>query len=54
MAHGRVLWFPERVSRLRSHSKRARIVETLEVILQRAHETEEFYMDTLESRLVRA
>ncbi len=54
MAHGGVLWFPERVSRLRSHSKRARIVETLEVILQRAHETEEFYMDKLDSRLVRA
>lgn len=51
MAHGRVLWFPEWVSRLRSHSKRARVVEALEIILQRAHETEEFYMDTLAAKL---
>ena len=51
MAHGGVLWVPEWVSRLRSHSKRARVVEALEIILQRAHETEEFYMDPLDTKL---
>ncbi len=51
MADRRVLWFPEWLDYLRSRSKRARIVEDLEVILSRATEAEEFYLAPLVAKV---